>query len=262
MFEAFNSSSSRGILEGATEMAEGALGHGGLAQSTAGARLATLNEQLLLGLSDALEQAQDQDQDQDQDQERNQSRWQLPPQYSGDQSPRPPHYEDAPHALSRKHVGHYLLFLATVNKLRNTISGLSGHAVSLAKHLSIEERWGLFVQMAVHRFGVWQKAVIECHSAVCGLASRDADCQHAFLPPLDVLMVWAAYLQCPTKYASVNFVHVDELALFLTKWLCASQCRLSSGMQPMPMITLRPILRVSTTTFLLQQLCGLSFQLC
>ena len=192
MFIAFNPSSSRGILEGATEMAEGALGHGDLAQSSAGARLATLNEQLLLGLSDALEQDQDQ------------SRWQLPPGYSGDQSSRPPHYEDSPHALSRDHVGHYLLFLATVNKLRNTTSSLSEHAVSLAKPLSIEERWGLFVQMAVHRFGVWQKAVIECHSAVCGLASRDADCQHAFLPPLDILMVWAAYLQCPTKYASVN----------------------------------------------------------
>lgn len=235
-------------------MAEGALGHGDLAQASAGAPLATWNEQLLLGLSDALEQDQDQ------------SRCQLPPRYSGDQSSRPPHYEDAPHALSRNHVGHYLLFLATVNKLRNTIFGLSEHSVSLAKHLSIEERWGLFVQMAVHRFGVWQKAVIQCHSAVCGLASRDADCQHAFLPPLDVLMVWAAYLQCPTKYASVNFVvnfvHDDELALFLTKWLCVSQCRLSSGMQPMPMITLRPILRVSTTTFLLQQLCGPSFQLC
>ena len=234
-------------------MAEGALGHDDLAQSSAGARLTTLNEQLLPGLSDALDQNLNLDLDLDQ------SRWQLPPRYSGAQSLRPPHYEDAPHALSRNHVGHYLLFLASVNKLRNTLSGLSDHAVSLAKRLSVEEKWGLFVQMAVHRFGVWQKSVIECHSAVCGLASQDADCQHAFLPPLDVLMVWAAYLQCPTKYASVNFVHHDQLALFLTKWLRVTQCWLSSGMQPTPMITLRPILRVSTTTSHLQQLCGQFF---
>lgn len=172
-------------------MADGALNDGDGTLSTDRVGPEALPEQPLFGPGDGLDR----------------NRMQLPPRYSGAQNlVPPPHYEDDAHSLSRDHVGHYLLFLAAINKLRSKLSGLTEHNISLAKHLSTEERWGLFVQMAVNRFGVWQSAVIERHSAFCCPASQDATCQHAFLPPPDVLMVWAAYLQCPTKYSSFTFV--------------------------------------------------------
>ncbi|KAF8191589.1 hypothetical protein K438DRAFT_1591187 [Mycena galopus ATCC 62051] len=58
--------------------------------------------------------------------------------------------------------------------------------------LNDERRWTCFVGMAVERFELWCKALQPSHSEK-GIA--------AILPPVDVLMVWHAYLLNPGWYA-------------------------------------------------------------
>lgn len=124
----------------------------------------------------------------------------LPPRYPSIDDMRLPRYSEMANTLSLDHIRQYLLLLASMNALRKSLSSLTGHENVIAEQLSADERWSLCVQIAVNRFGVWQKSVLSRHRAECISDPVSSGCPHRYLPPPDVIMVWAAYLQCPTRY--------------------------------------------------------------
>ncbi len=93
-------------------------------------------------------------------------------------------------------VRKYLLLLASFSHLEQTIRatrltcsrrpGKDGACSSSGCVASLTEscKWTLFLEMAVRRFGVWQDKLV-AHS-------------QGILPPLDVLLIWATYLHCPS----------------------------------------------------------------
>ncbi len=93
-------------------------------------------------------------------------------------------------------VRQYLLLLASFSYLERTVRATrltcprrpikEGGCSSSGCRARLGEscKWTLFLEMAARRFGVWQDKLI-AHS-------RD------ILPPLDVLLIWATYLHCPS----------------------------------------------------------------
>lgn len=116
------------------------------------------------------------------------------PQYIR-QQPAPPPYNPPATLLSPVWLKQHLLLLALFSQLKTTIESLDlGSPVnepndeirdtqSCLRDLDERGRWGVFVEMAVRRFGMWQAKYV---------AEGVED-----LPPLDVLMVWCAYLGSP-----------------------------------------------------------------
>lgn len=130
--------------------------------------------------------------------EENVPRPQVPslPRYASLDRTALPGYRQDVVALSSEHMRRYLLFLGSVDAVKKAIVGLPIVAENVATRLDGAERWSLCVQMAVHRYGLWQKNMLGRQRSICS-----SDCTaKAMLPPFDVLMVWAAYLQCPSRY--------------------------------------------------------------
>ncbi|KAJ7491083.1 hypothetical protein FB451DRAFT_1349431 [Mycena latifolia] len=94
----------------------------------------------------------------------------------------------------------HLALLHEFAELKIKVEGMSDLEVS---HLppDKERRWAWFVGLAVERFEKWCKALQPGHSEK-GLAT--------LLPPLDVLMVWHAYLLNPGWYAE-DAARIDAL---------------------------------------------------
>jgi len=125
----------------------------------------------------------------------------LPP-YEITPATRP--YADRPaaDASSVERVKQYLLLLATffrmieqVRKIEMRCSHTFGDGFN--DNCSIEHcdgtmsgKLGLFVEMAVWRFGCWQERLVAEGSRV--------------LPPLDVLLVWATYTGSPVWYVDLQ----------------------------------------------------------
>ncbi|KAG6917558.1 hypothetical protein DXG01_002027 [Tephrocybe rancida] len=125
--------------------------------------------------------------------------------------PPPPKYYALPPTFSigRKHTSHlvkmaeikgHLALLHAFTRLRSQIRKLrwlpsgSGNAID---HMPFDQdaRWVWYVSLAVERFTVW------CESLRSADSSRPAA---EFLPPLDVLMVWHAYLLNPGLVSLAN----------------------------------------------------------
>jgi hypothetical protein len=97
--------------------------------------------------------------------------------------------------LSPIRLRQHLLLLAAVSQLKDSIlalsvgsecrplSGAFKGTQDCLRELDERGRWGLFVEMAARRFGVWQEKCIALNVTE--------------LPPLDVLMVWCSYLGSP-----------------------------------------------------------------
>ncbi|KAJ7084822.1 hypothetical protein B0H15DRAFT_847725 [Mycena belliarum] len=85
----------------------------------------------------------------------------------------------------------HLALLHAFAKLKLEVEGKSDMGIAYLPP-DKERRWGWFVGHAVERFEKWCKALQPSHSEK-GLAT--------LLPPLDVLMVWHAYLLNPGWYA-------------------------------------------------------------
>jgi hypothetical protein len=119
------------------------------------------------------------------------------PSYTSRQ-PGPPSYNSTAMLLSPIWLRQHLLLLAAFSQLKtaiqaldadNTGRGTNGSArdtQARLRDLDNSGRWGLFVEMAVRRFGIWQTKYV----------AKGID----DLPPLDVLMVWCAYLGSPRWY--------------------------------------------------------------
>lgn len=67
--------------------------------------------------------------------------------------------------------------------------------------ISPDEAWVFYVNRAVHRFGDWIEASFHMDLSLS-------------LPPLDVLMIWHALLQCPHEWKKFS----TELQLELKHW--------------------------------------------
>jgi hypothetical protein len=125
----------------------------------------------------------------------NQSTSTVLPTYTSRQ-PGPPAYHLSPTTLlSPVWLRQHLLLLAAFSRLKHVIQALdfgdnraaegkdTQDTQACLRDLDESGRWGLFTEMAARRFGIWQvKYIAE------GIAE---------LPPLDVLMVWCAYLGSP-----------------------------------------------------------------
>ncbi|KAF8191598.1 hypothetical protein K438DRAFT_1591296 [Mycena galopus ATCC 62051] len=85
----------------------------------------------------------------------------------------------------------HLALLNAFAELKISVEGMTNAGI---RHLPSdnERRWALFIGMAVERFELWCKELQPSHSEK-GIA--------AILPPIDVLMVWHAYLLNPGWYA-------------------------------------------------------------
>ncbi|PCH42493.1 hypothetical protein WOLCODRAFT_17768 [Wolfiporia cocos MD-104 SS10] len=91
------------------------------------------------------------------------------------------------------HVRAHLNLLSAFKKLRITIERNEIlNLPPLAKDLSKLQRWSWFVNLAVDRFHQWAEVMHNANS----LHIWDVD----FIPPLDVLMVWHAYMLNPIWY--------------------------------------------------------------
>ncbi|KAG5637806.1 hypothetical protein H0H81_003138 [Sphagnurus paluster] len=100
---------------------------------------------------------------------------------------------NAPLVSSAQVKGH-LALLHAFAKLRAEIDTLDDNTQRLLPFIPTDKdrRWAWFVGLAVDRFSVW------CDSLRPGDSLSTAD---DFLPPLDVLMVWHAYMLNPGWYA-------------------------------------------------------------
>ncbi|KAJ9605631.1 hypothetical protein H2200_009480 [Cladophialophora chaetospira] len=74
-----------------------------------------------------------------------------------------------------------------------------------------EERWKTVVRLAVSRFAVWFENIesVLRHAAAYHRYGPNSNAHHAaitadYLPPLDVLMVWYAYMNNPSEYRNDN----------------------------------------------------------
>ncbi|KAF8548607.1 hypothetical protein OG21DRAFT_1422787 [Imleria badia] len=72
---------------------------------------------------------------------------------------------------------------------------------SEVREMEPEKRWGWFVNIAVERFDRWCRSLVDLCSVNLELA----------LPPIDVLMVWNAYLLNPIWYAE-DTAHISALS--------------------------------------------------
>ncbi|KAG6849697.1 hypothetical protein H0H93_006205 [Arthromyces matolae] len=133
----------------------------------------------------------------------------VPPGYNADSSnthdEAPPHYAfpekfeigslrtTAP-LVTTKQVKNHLTLLNAFANLRNQVNNIRVDAQQAIPFppLDIEKRWCWFVAMAVERFSIW-----------CGTLKGDDSRRSAaeLLPPLDVIMVWHAYMLNPRWYA-------------------------------------------------------------
>ncbi|KAJ7343339.1 hypothetical protein DFH08DRAFT_703050 [Mycena albidolilacea] len=94
----------------------------------------------------------------------------------------------------------HLLLLYAFAELKISVEGMSATGIP---HLPSdnERRWACFVGLAVERFEKWCKALQPSHSEK-GIAT--------ILPPVDVLMVWHAYLLNPGWHAE-DIIRVEAL---------------------------------------------------
>ncbi|KIX04560.1 uncharacterized protein Z518_05430 [Rhinocladiella mackenziei CBS 650.93] len=76
------------------------------------------------------------------------------------------------------------------------------------------QRWATIVRLAVARFQIWFEKIesILRHAAAYHRYGSNSDASHAaitadYLPPLDVLLVWYAYMQHPAAYRVDNLAH-------------------------------------------------------
>ncbi|SJL02690.1 uncharacterized protein ARMOST_06024 [Armillaria ostoyae] len=144
----------------------------------------------------------------------------IPPSYSAqpsgaDESDGPPSYE-LPYPLF---IGRHAIQTPFV-----TISQLKGHLCLLKHFASLKEqvegldrskyrdapedkerRWSWFVGLAVERFERWCKELT---------SADEMDFANQCLPPVDVIMVWHAYLLNPARYSedSLRNEHIKILA--------------------------------------------------
>ncbi|PCH42480.1 hypothetical protein WOLCODRAFT_120640 [Wolfiporia cocos MD-104 SS10] len=92
------------------------------------------------------------------------------------------------------YVRSHLSLLSAFKKLRITIEHNERlNLPQLAKDLNQSQRWCWFVNLAVDRFHKWAEIMHNTNG------SRNWDAE--FIPPLDVLMVWHAYMLNPIWYA-------------------------------------------------------------
>ncbi|GAA5823896.1 hypothetical protein JCM11251_003338 [Rhodosporidiobolus azoricus] len=104
--------------------------------------------------------------------------------------------ESQPAFVSVEHLKQHLLLLAAFKHLRDRVEADQDVPDTL-KTLKPEQRWAVFVAMAVWR---WELYVTQ-------IAGRD-DRKHFFVPPLDVILVWHTFQLNPVRWEE------DTLRLF------------------------------------------------
>jgi hypothetical protein len=118
---------------------------------------------------------------------------------------------------SRDEVVCHLKLLKALYALRTRVESVEGpYESGLDGNDAKERRWAIFVSRAVERFERWWDIVIrrseEVHSPIVknsgrrlSLPSKEEPSLHSIpyfiMPPLDVLMVWHAYMLNPRSYA-------------------------------------------------------------
>ncbi|KAF9535191.1 hypothetical protein CPB83DRAFT_924921 [Crepidotus variabilis] len=93
--------------------------------------------------------------------------------------------------VSIQEIKGHLALLNAFAELKNEVDGVTAttiHGVTLDK----ERRWGWFVGCAVERFDKWCRALRPEHAA---------EKAEIIMPPLDVIMVWHAYMLNPRWFA-------------------------------------------------------------
>ncbi|KAJ7448314.1 hypothetical protein FB451DRAFT_1053890 [Mycena latifolia] len=90
-----------------------------------------------------------------------------------------------PPFVSTRQLKNHLVLLHAFAELKSKVEAMG--SAQAPKHMPSDQahRWAWFVGLAVERFEIWCKAL------------EPADAQKGFLPPIDVLMVWHAYLLNP-----------------------------------------------------------------
>ncbi|OCT51966.1 hypothetical protein CLCR_08378 [Cladophialophora carrionii] len=102
------------------------------------------------------------------------------------------------------------------------------------------QRWNTLVRLAVSRFQVWFENIESLlrHAAAYHRYGANSSAHHAaitadYLPPLDVLMVWYAYMNHPSSYRDDNLAHSSPKLLEI----------------PMPWQAILAVIDVDTCTY-------------
>lgn len=85
----------------------------------------------------------------------------------------------------------YLILLAAFHRLKEEVE--SHKSIGLSYRMDPVEAWTVFLERAVHRFDCWVSKVVGEGNEPRQLAEHE-------LPPLDVTMVWHAYILNPRVY--------------------------------------------------------------
>jgi hypothetical protein len=87
------------------------------------------------------------------------------------------------------------------------------------------QRWNTVVGLATSRFQVWFENIESLlrHAAAYHRYGPNSNAHHAamtanYLPPLDVLMVWYAYMNHPSSYRDDNLAHAPKLLEIPMPW--------------------------------------------
>ncbi|KIW67520.1 hypothetical protein PV04_06764 [Phialophora macrospora] len=87
------------------------------------------------------------------------------------------------------------------------------------------QRWNTVIGLAISRFQVWFENIESLlrHAAAYHRYGPNSNAHHAamtanYLPPLDVLMVWYAYMNHPCSYRADNLAHAPKLLEIPMPW--------------------------------------------